>query len=543
MLANSFVTAARRDPTVLLASFGANLLSLAVPMAMIHIYDRVIPNQGYQTLLALGLMAFGAILAEVTLRSARRHLLEIAADRFETDAYRAAVSRLLAADPARAPRTSQGHLYRCLTGIERLRGYSVSGLATDIFDLPFALLFLTVIALISPLIGLAVFVLLAFSFLVLRRARRRVLALQLRAKENEERRHSFLAEILRGADVVKSLRIEDFILRRYERLLGGAAETSARTAGSVQLAQGFTAAVGTLTPLVIASIGAWLVIAGQLTVGALAAIVLMTGRIIQPVLRIEAVLAGSDNIRHHQAELEEVLALSPAPQAALPLGQVRTLALEGVGTAPDPVSGTAFRGLDLTLAPGDCLALEGGTLQARRAFLHLLAGEVLVSEGRLLLNGRAAADYALDDRRRRIRLLSSENALIEGSLLENLTAFRPRLYRDRAIELAERLGIERAISQSPEGLALAVGPDLRARLPKSLSDAVAIVGALVTDPDVVLFDEPNAALDREIDARLLDLLQADAGRRITVLISNRPSYLRLATRSLDLDAYLQERAA
>ena len=119
-------------------------------------------------------------------------------------------------------------------------------------------------------------------------------------------------------------------------------------------------------------------------------------------------------------------------------------------------------------------------------------------------------------------------------MLENLTAFKPALYRDRAIELAQHMGIEETISQSAEGFGLHVGPDQRAGLPKSLADAITIVGGLVQEPDLLLFDEANGALDRETDARLLKLLSDQCANRTTIIVSNRPSYLKLATRTYDI---------
>ncbi len=522
------------------ASFGANLLSLALPMAMIHIYDRVIPNRGYETLVALGLMVVGAIIAEAILRAARRHILDLAAERFERAAYPAAVNALLQSDPAREARFSQGHLYSCISGIERLRSMHVGSAALDPLDLPFALLFLAVIALLSPVLGASVFVLLAFAFLVLRVARRSVLIHQTRRRNNEERRHSFLSEVLRGLDFVKTLRIEDFMLRRYERLLANAASISGDTARAIQLAQGFTATIGTLTPLFVAAIGALMVIKGEISVGSLAAIVLLTGRIIQPVLRVEAYLAGSDNLRQTQTDLAKILSMPPRIDGLTKLRKVEELTLSDISTLPDAVLGTAFVGLDLTIRRGECVAVTGSDRQVQSLFLRLLAGEIALVRGSLLINGWPDTDYALADRHSRIKLLSPDNALMEGSLIENLTAFQPKLFRDRAIALAQNIGIDAAISKSADGYGLRVGPNARTGLPKSLTDSVAIVRGLVSDPDVILFDEANGALDRDADARLLQILRKRQSECLIVLVSNRPSYLRLASRTFDLKDFVHE---
>ena len=542
MTVDHILKRAQRDPSVILASFGANFLSLAVPMAMIHIYDRVIPNQGYETLVALAVMVLGAVLAEVILRAARRHLLELSAERFERAAYPAAVNALLQADPAHGSRASQGQLFRSISAIDRLRNLHVGNAALDPLDLPFAMLFLAVIAMISPKLGLSVFLLLSIAFLVLRYARKGVHEHQIKRKDNEERRHSFLSEILRGIDVVKTMRIEPVMLRRYERLLGGSAAISAETARSVQLAQGFTAAIGTLSPLFVGSIGAMLVIEGEMTVGSLAAIILLTGRIIQPVLRIEAFLAGAENLRQHREDLEKVLTIPARADGAMPLESVDEITLAGVDTRREPVLGIGFSGLDVTFQRGECIVVSGGSRQARRVFLRLLAGELGILRGEVRLNGQPAESYALSDRQAQIKLLSSENTLIEGTLLENMTGFEPKTYRDEAVSLAQRIGIEETIARSPEGFGLMVGPDAKAGLPKSLSDAVTIIGGLVGDPDVLLFDEANGALDRDADGRLLQILKEGASERIIVLVSNRPSYLKLATRTFDITQYVDDPA-
>ena len=507
-------------------------------MAMIHIYDRVIPHKGYETLTVLGAVVLCSLLAEIFLRTARRHILERAAERFELAAYPAVVKALVTSDPTRADRTSQGDLYRNVMGIDRLRNVHAGETSMALLDLPFAFLFLAIIVLISPTAGLTIFAVLTISFLVLRVARSHVLIMQQKRKENETRRHSFLTETLRGLDVVKGMRIESFMLRRYERLLAGSADISADTARSVQLAQGFTAAVGTLSPLLMGSVGALMVIQGEMTVGALAAVILLTSRIIQPILRVEAFLAGMVNVRQDREELEDILALPPAKSGSKPLKEVRHLVLSSVSTTATHSTPVAFSGVDLELERGDFLALKGPDKLSQSAFLKLISGDLPLASGDISVNGTSLFLHDIKDRQAQIRYFGPSNSLIEGTLIENMTLFRPREYRDRAIQLAQDIGIEDSISQSPDGFELRVGSGAKAQLPKSLADAALIVGGLVSDPDVVLFDEANAALDREIDTNLLNMLERDRENRITILVSSRPSFLRLANRTLDITPFL-----
>ncbi|MEO0991561.1 MAG: ABC transporter transmembrane domain-containing protein, partial [Pseudomonadota bacterium] len=527
----------------LTASLGANLLALAVPMAMLQIYDRVIPNQGLETLAALGLIVAAAILGEIVIRTARHALLCSGAERFEQQVYGAAIRSIIQHDPARVDRVSQGDLFTRLSGIERLRSLHTGEAATAFLDLPFALLFLSVILMISPLVGAAVVLLLGASFVFLRLARGSVLDLQRLRQSVEARRHSFLMETLESIDTVKALQAQDFMKRRYERLLAQSAERSAALANKVQVAQGFTAAVGTLAPLFIGSLGAYMVIQQSLTIGALAAIILLTGRIVQPVLRMEAFLAGADNARQAREDIDSILQLPQSASGTLPLERVESLILKGVATQAFPGSRFAFRDLNLTLETGDCIAVTGPSRAALSEFLKVLSGEACLTEGEMLINGVPVDQYRLVDRQERIRILAHDHALLQGTLLENMCLFKTRTYRDRAVILAQEIGLADMLSGTPDGYSTAVGSAGQSRLPRSAADATQVVSGLVCDPDVVLFDEANDAFDIEMDRRLLAMMEEWLPRRMTVLVSNRPSYLRLARWQLDLSDHIVEQAA
>ena len=357
MRADSILRASRWDPAVVFASFAANLLSLVVPMSMIHLYDRIIPNLGYETLAALCFVVVGAVLTEVVLRSTRRFLLERAGEAFEFRSYRAALACIVNADPARSEKLSRGRQISSLGAIERLRSIHTGDVALAILDLPFACLFLAAVTLISPLAGGIVAGILALSFLILRIARSQTLRVQKQKREIEERRYSFLTETLSGIEVIKSMHVEDAMQRRYERLMGQTAKVSAETVRISHFAQGFTAIVGAFSPVVIGCVGAFLVIEAQITVGALAALILLTGRIIQPALRVEAFLAGLSVTDVERTALEDVLSMPMLASGQTPLRRIDTLAMKDVIADAKDDASFAFVGVDLELKRGDCVAI------------------------------------------------------------------------------------------------------------------------------------------------------------------------------------------
>ncbi|MEM7718014.1 MAG: ABC transporter transmembrane domain-containing protein [Pseudomonadota bacterium] len=538
MRADTILRATRWDPAVVLASIGANMLSLVVPMSMIHLYDRILPNQSYETLAVLAALVGAAILAEVILRTARRVILERAGEVFELKMYPALFDCLVNADPKASDKLGAGRLHSSVGAVDRLRRLHTGETAFAILDLPFACLFLAVIAAISPLAGAIVALILLVTFLVLRTARRLSLRLQEDKRAGEQRRYSFLIEVLGRIDVIKAMQIENPMRRRYERLMGGAAVLEAETVKISHFAQGFTATVGAFSPVIIACLGAVLVIEQQITVGALAAIILLTGRIIQPALRVEAFLAGLSMTKLEREEVEDLLSLPYLREGTQTLSRIDVIELEGFSSLADDGGTRAFENVNLILRRGDCVEITGPSRSASSAFLRLFLGET-ETHGGFHINGTDHAAFASRERLRHIRYLARDQALLNGTLLDNFTNFQRKDYQDDAIALANRLGLGQWLAQTTDGFDLQVGGNQGGGLSRSMLDIASNISRLVDQPDVLLFDRANASLDRETDRRLLNYIAEQRASRITLICSDRPSYQALADWTLDITPFLR----
>ena len=158
--------------------------------------------------------------------------------------------------------------------------------------------------------------------------------------------------------------------------------------------------------------------------------------------------------------------------------------------------------------------------------------------GQVLLNGTPGSEFMLRDRKSRIRLMARDHGLLQGSILENMTWFQPELYRDRAFALAEEIGVADVLAQAPGGYEVRTLSNGQNHLPRSVAEALLVVGALSSDPDVVLIDDIGASFDLDTDRRFIEMMRAWRPSRITVLVSNRPSRLAVANRHLDLAPFL-----
>ncbi len=523
----------RRDPHIVMASMCSNLLSLALPLVMIQVYDRIIPREGYATMTVLAAGLASAALIDLLLRLARGRIMGSASARFEAEARAEVFRRLLSRDPA-LDGLDRGALHDRLDGVDRLRKHHGGEAATALLDLPFVLVFIAVLSLISPLLGLTVSTIALTAVGLVSIQRRAIGALTAQRQERDQRRHAFLTEAIEGAEMIRNLGIGDLMQRRYERLMSVNVGLTSALNGKVSLAQGITAAIGLMAPVVMAGVGSWLYIAGQMSVGAVAAAVLLTSRVIQPVLKIEALLAGEANLARTESQTRDLLSARTPRAGGLWLDRIDGISLDKVTLAPDGADQRGLREASLELRRGDCLWLTGDEGSGRSRLMSLLAGGGLLQSGTLRLNGRDSREIAPEVFADRVALLRADHTLLEGTLLENLCAFDIAGNRRKALALAEELGISEFIARHPEGLAMRVAAGQSGGLPTSIHDGAVLVSGLVRMPDVILFEEANAGLDRAVDTRLLGYLRRRLPDVITVIVSHRPSYTALANRVAEL---------
>lgn len=525
----------RHDPNIILASATANFLGMALPLTMIQIYDRIIPSAGYETLTVLGIGVVSAILAEAAVRLARGALLSRAGAKFELKVYDQAINALTQYNHTSISSCSAGELSNRLRSIDKVRSHYCSEAAAGLLDIPFIAIFLIMMLAISPQLAATISTFLIFVFFAVRFMRNKNLKLSIAREEADTRRQSFIVQSLFGIEFIKSLGIEQLMERRYERLMSGSAPIGAQLSTQVQLNQGLTSVIGLLAPILTTSVGAYLVIAGSMSVGSLAASVLLTGRIVQPVLRIEAFLGGQNAIQHSENDLVSIV--SPPISDDTPansLIDLRTIEVSNLSWQPDASVRPVLSNIHLSLSRGDCVSISGGEGSGKSSFLSILSGQISPSDGVITLNGRDMKEYRQSEICNTFSTLTRDNRLLDGTLKENLTGFKGDEYLPRALEIASALGIDKFIEKHSSGLGMRVFSGGKSGLPNAIEDSVVMIGGLANNPDVILFDDANSRLDAEQDVRLLQYLSELQPNVIIVMITHRPSYLRLAKRHFEL---------
>lgn len=520
------------------ASLGINLLALALPLALLQVFDRVLPNQSESTLMVL----FGALLVaaalDFALRLARLGLLGDAGERYELRLTDAVTARMLDADPVAFEAVTGGaHLDR-INAIAQLRDHYGGQGGLLVLDIPFAAIFVGLIGLIGGPLALAplgCICALALASAGLRRLQAPALA----GRESvDRRRYSFLMESLGQIETMKVHAMEPRMMRRYELLQSQAERASRRLIWASGMTQAVSAVLSQVGIAAMAATGGLLAVQGRLGIAEIAACMLLNGRAMQPMSRVVGLWVQRAHLQAAEARLKEVESL--APDAALmaserPGAMFGRVSVESVRLGMGGEAGA--RNVSFIARPGGCVALTGASGDEGSTLLRMVAGEVAPGAGAVRIDGQPAQRFAHMRGRRGVVLVDGRAALFEGTLLDNLSMFGDAEARDAGMEAARRIGLGEQIDRLPLGFDT---PALiRGRLAGTLGFAqrIAIARAIACDPRILLFDEANTALDLVADRQLMAALEALRGRTTLILSTRRPSYLALAEEVIDLSGH------
>jgi ATP-binding cassette subfamily C protein LapB len=520
----------KTDPHIFAASVSANILGFALPLMMLQIYDRVIPHKGYETLTVLTIGVVTAIVLEMVLKTMRAHLMALAGDAFERKTQAKLFERLLKSDLSTVEKHSSGVYMDQISSIDRIREFRHGEAAMAALDLPFAGVFLAVVAVISPILAVTVLIFTLAAVAIIRTMQKHALALSEKRHEIDRRRFSYLIEVLEGIESIKSLNLESFMERRYERLSSSTSHVGAESTQRSNFSQAVSGSIGQVTPVLIASIGAILVINNAITVGGLAAVMLLGSRIVQPVLKLEALRVGDEDTRRAEKEIAEIMAVPLPARGGLQCTRLDSIELNNICLDRHDHESALFKNLNLKVNRGEIISIDGANGSGRSMLMWLIMGYNKPGAGTIRVNGRPISEYDQSDIRSRIAYLPPRPRLLEGTVLENMSRFQPERYLDDALKVASALGLEDYFASHQEGFSTRVGHGLTAGLPTSVCERVPLVGALVGSPDLILFDEANANLDMEGDTRLKDYIASRKQHAAVILVTQRPSYIALADR-------------
>lgn len=530
---------------LLSSTLAINILSLALPVMTLQVYDRILPNPGTGTLPVLITGVCLAIFLEACLRLARAYVLGRTGAAYEHRMACNAMEKVLGADLNKMGSYGIGeHLHR-MASVGKLKDFYNGHSLTVFVELSFVPWFFALILYIGgplvlvPAAILGVFV--CFSLMngyLLRDA-------LLRREKADDRRFNFLIESLEGVHTLKAFALEKFFDRRYERL----EEDSTLENFNVTKETARTFNTGAIfSHIMVASVisaGAWCVLNGMLTTGGLIAILLLSGRIMQPVQKALALWARYQDYKLARKNIEELF--HTPQQEILPRdgdaqiladGQLEIRDMSFQYSADDqPI----LKNLNLELKRGETVLISGAHGSGKSSLLNLIAGIYQPTSGEIFVDGEDIRTYAPEELVKHVGYIRTQAMIFRGTIRDNITCFG-QTRESQAKEVAALLDVDKDVAKLPGGFDTFLSGNNTDSIPPGLKQRIAMVRVLATKPRLILFDNADRTLDKEGYAMIYSLLARVKGKASMILISEDLNIRGLASRHYELvDGTLSEK--
>ena len=514
-------------PSVILSSAVINMLALALPLVILQIYDRVLPLQSTDTLLALVAMLLTVTAIEAMLSLARGYLIEQHSLKATYNARQKATHALLYGPWASIASAKPDLWQRRLSAVDE---YTGSGKAVDqtvLIDLPYVVLFMGLMWVVGGVLVLVpIAVMVAFLLLTVLSSRAYRDALDRRAKD-EASRYTFISEILRGITTVKIMGAEPFLLRRVEEHAEPAARNSYRLILEANQLLTLAQMFASVTLIMVVTAGAYLVIDRDISVGTLACCTLLTTRTTQPVLRTFGAwtnLQGASLVRQRAREILRLGAPAVMQHSASAGGEIE---LSNIDFEPTPGQ-DIFSGLSLRVETGQIVGITGESGSGKSLLLSMIAGRCRPTSGRVTINGVDIAARDGEAQLGNVCLLGASPAIFQGSVLDNITLGRGGDAVHRAALAMSLIGVDDRIKRLPEGIETKLGDSTTDILPRRIIQGIVLARALIVPARIILIDGASAYFTHESQARFRAAVQEIAAGTTFVFTDHRAGKLTFA---------------
>lgn len=517
---------------LLVTTLTINVLSLALPIMTLQVYDRILPSPGSGTLPILIAGVCLAVTLEVALRLARSFALGWAGAAYEHRLSCQAINHVLHADLSRIGPYGIGENLNRMSAIGKLKDFYNGYALSTLFELIFVPLFLGLIIYIAgPLAFVPAVILMLFTVVSLAQGQSLRAALKKRDK-TDDARYNFLIESLEGIHTVKSFALENMFTRRYETL--EEASTFANHAVTEETASTFNigAVFSHLMIAAVIAVGAWFAVNGTLTTGALIATVLLSGRMLQPIQRCLALWTKYQDYMLARAKVETLFDTPrhmTVPGNGLKVEREGTLQITDLSFHHGEDDPWLLRGVSLKLNRGESILLSAAHGAGKSTFLELISGLYPPTSGEIVVDGQNVLSYPPEQLIQHIGYIQTEGVIFRGTIRDNLTCFG-QIDETQVREVAGLLKIDQDIAKLPSGLDTFLSGNNTDNVPPGLKQRIAMVRVLAPKPRIILFDDADRALDREGYNLVYNLLARLSGQVTMIIISDDYNLRSLAER-------------
>ncbi len=523
---------------VIMAAFVINMLALALPLFTMNVYDRVIPNKAISTLWVL---AFGVLLAfafDFTLRIARAQVIDDIGRKLDAKLAQKLFEKVMNL-PMSDRQGSTGAFAKRISEYELVRDFFASTTVVLIVDVLFLFLFLGLILILAGWLVFVPIAIMAVMFVAGMSLQRAMGRVAVEAQADASLQHSVLVESLSGTETLKSARAEGQMLGRWKRYSEMTARTQERMRRLTAVAVNLASVSQQLISVCLLIGGFYRFNEGEMTMGAIIAIVMLAGRSLQPVGQLAFLITRQRQAFATLDSLQRMMEVADERQGAL-----RTIVPE-IRSGNIEMSKVSFRypgatrnslsDVNLAIKPGERIGIIGRVASGKSTLGRVLCGLYAPGEGELIVDGSDSRQYHPHQLREQFRFVAQDADVFSGSVRENLKLGSARADDAQLVDAVVRSGADIFLSRDAAGFDLDVG-ERGGRLSGGQRALLVLARALVTPCKMLFLDEPTGSMDTQTELYFIDHLKSALAKdQALVVATHRHNMLSLVDRLIVID--------
>ncbi|WP_373818143.1 type I secretion system permease/ATPase [Glaesserella sp.] len=527
---------------VILSTFVINFLALVSSLYVMNVYDRVIPNKAYQTLWVLSIGVVLAITFEFIAKMMRAYLTDIAGKKADLIISSALFRRVMGLKLQERP-ASSGSYANNLRDFESVREFMTSASLLTLVDLPFLLLFVTVIWMIGgPLAWVPMLII--PTVLIVSLAAQIPLSRYINESMRESSQRQGLAvEAIEGIETLKTNNAMSWAQKRWDFFTAKSSASSIKVKNMSNFVTNFTTAMQQLNTVFLVVVGTYLIHSespeNKITMGALIASVILSGRALAPLGQIAGLA-----VRFQQAwlALKGVNGIIARPiERDTERRYINLIDVKGrlqfENTAFSYSKEKEFiRNLNITIRPGEKVGILGKIGSGKSTILKLASGLYEPLNGNVTLDNIDLRQIDPTLLRNQVLMLEQNPRLFLGTLRENLELSQMDNFADDHVllEALTRFDLLELIRKHPRGLDMPLGEN-GLGLSGGQKQIIALARMTMRSPKVALLDEPTTGLDTVTENRALKAIAGWAKDKTLVVVTHRPQVLQIVERIIVMD--------
>ena len=522
---------------VMIAAMVSNFLSLTTALFTMTVYDRVIPNGAFESLIALSIGVIIALGFDFLIKSLRAKFIDTASKRADLEISRRLFERILALTPTQQ-RQKTGAMAGTIREFETLREFFNSSTLVVLIDLPFVFFFIYVISLIA---GPLSYVFLAAVPLVI------VVGLGIQpflaritkgSVESGMNKQAVLVETLNGLETVNATGSGKLMRKRYEDALNDQADSGNKIRALSMFIINFAASVQQYAQVGAIFFGVYLIVDGQITQGALIGAVILGGRTMGPLSQLANTLSRVNGAMTAYKNLAKLIGnkfnsasdLSPISRPSLN-GEIefKNVSYTFEGAGQPTINNISFK-----IPAGQKVALVGKMGSGKSTLSKLVAGMIEPSSGAILIDGVDVRQIDKSDVRKNIGIMLQDSWLFSGTIRENIQMGFNEYDDDHVLDICKIAGVDDFVGSHPKGYDLEI-KERGIGLSGGQRQTINLARSLLHHPQILLLDEPTSSMDQGTEKKVIAALEGFSKSKTMLIVTHRNPILSMVDRVFVLE--------